>query len=56
MDTFGDKLKKLREKKGLSQISLSKLSGVSRVNISAYETNRRNPKVKTIGKLAFYVL
>ena len=41
---FGDRLKKLREDKGLTQAELGKLIGVSDRVIGYYESNDRIPK------------
>jgi len=41
---FGDRLKKLREDKGLIQVELGKLIGVSDRVIGYYESNDRIPK------------
>lgn len=41
---FGDRLKKLRKEKGLSQESLGKVLNISRRVIGYYESNERFPK------------
>ena len=41
---FKDILKKLRERKGLSQEELAKATGLSKSAISMYENGRREPK------------
>lgn len=51
--TFGEKLKKLRESRGLTVNQLAIYSGVSSASISRYETGERGtPKPPTIEKLA----
>ena len=37
-------LKRLRERKGLTQVQLSDKTGVHQQTISAYETGRKNPR------------
>lgn len=36
-ETFGQRLKRIRKKKGLSQTELAKITGISNVTLSAYE-------------------
>lgn len=50
-DTFGQRLKKLRLIKGLSQYDLSKLTGVQRGMISSYELEQFYPTIYSINKL-----
>ena len=50
---MGYKIKEMREKRGISQEELSKLSNVSRVTISQLENNEsKNASVKTLLKIA----
>ncbi len=49
---FAEKLKKLREEKGISQQILSDLSGINKMLISKYETGRSTPNMENLGKLA----
>ncbi len=51
---FGDKLKKLRTEKGLTQEELSRFLNVSRVTIAGYETNRKEPDFEKVLFLAKY--
>ena len=44
-DLFGDKLKKIRIERELSQQQLADLLGTSKQVISRYETNQRTPKI-----------
>lgn len=44
-ELFGDKLKKLRLERELSQQQLADLLGTSKQVISRYETNQRTPKI-----------
>lgn len=49
----GNKLKKLREEKGLSLTKLSKLTGISKSYLSLLEHDvHRNPILEIIGKIA----
>lgn len=48
METFGQRLKKLRIEKGIGQIELSKLIGVGKSIISQWELDRCEP---TLSKL-----
>jgi transcriptional regulator with XRE-family HTH domain len=45
-------LKKIRQDKGLSQLKLSKLSGVAQSSISEIESGKSNPNISTLRKLA----
>ena len=47
MVDFGEKLAKLRENKGLSQVQFAELLGVTKGMISAYETSVRMPSQAT---------
>ncbi|WP_299896713.1 helix-turn-helix transcriptional regulator [uncultured Aquimarina sp.] len=49
---IGNKLKKIRTKKGLTQTELSEISGVSYIQIGRYENNISKPTSKIIKKLA----
>lgn len=50
--TFGDKLKKIRNEKGMSQDELASLLGTSKQVISRYETNQRTPKITVVSEYA----
>ena len=50
-DTFGQRLKKLRLIKGLSQYGLSELTGVQRGMIASYELEQFYPTIDSINKL-----
>ena len=50
--TFGEKLKKIRTDKGLSQDELAEILGTSKQVISRYETNQRVPKVTVVSDYA----
>ena len=46
------RLREIRERKGLSQVQLEKLSGVHRVCISRYEHGTKKPGVDSLKRLA----
>jgi transcriptional regulator with XRE-family HTH domain len=52
MATFGERLKLLREEKGLSQAELGKLYNLSQSTIAYYETNNKQPSNETLQNLA----
>lgn len=49
---FGNRIKKLRIKNGLSQTELADKTGVSEQAISFYENGKRHPKIETWQKIA----
>ena len=49
---FGDKLKKIRESKGISQAILAKNINVSQQAIASWEVNRSSPSPETIKIIA----
>jgi transcriptional regulator with XRE-family HTH domain len=51
---LGDRLKRLREEKGISQLELAKVLNLSNVMLSRYEKNKRSPDYETLSKLADY--
>jgi len=51
---FGDKLKGLREKKGLTQAELGKIFSVSEAAIYFYENNKRPPTYYLLNEIANY--
>lgn len=48
----GDRIKKLRNELFISQQELAQRIGVSKQAVFCYESNKRNPEIKTIGALA----
>ena len=50
--TFGDRIRELRDAKGWTQDDLADAAQVHRVTVAKYETGRLEPKSKTLGKLA----
>ena len=51
-ESTGEKLKKIRLEKGLTQKDLAKLCNMYESQIRKYETSRANPKIETLQKLA----
>ena len=49
---FAQKLKLLREEKGLSQQDLAGRAGINKMLISKYETERSTPSMENLGKIA----
>ena len=52
--SIGDNIKKLRESKGLSQVELGKIAGVSDKAVSTWENNIKTPRMGVIQKLSDY--
>lgn len=52
MQTFSDRLKAVREKRGYSQKELALKTGIGRSALSLYETQRREPDIATLVRLA----
>lgn len=51
---FGERLRLLREENSLTQLELSKQTGIGNVTLSQYEKGTRNPDKDTIIKIAEY--
>lgn len=51
-NSFGNRIKELRIKNGLSQTELADKTGVSEQAISFYENGKRHPKIETWQKIA----
>ncbi|MCS1351190.1 helix-turn-helix domain-containing protein [Mechercharimyces sp. CAU 1602] len=49
---LGDRLRKLRSRRKISQQELSHRLNINRVTYSQYETNRRHPDYETLQKLS----
>lgn len=54
MDNFATRLKELRTEKGLSQVQLSKATGLSRSVIGYWESGKKHPTSTAIITLAKY--
>lgn len=52
MNTLGKNIKQSRMSKGLSQIELSNLLGVSQTSVAHYEKGTRQPTIETLVKLS----
>ena len=50
--TVGERIKKIREQKGIKQKDLAEKLGISYVMLSQYERGVRTPKYKTVDKIA----
>ena len=54
METFANRIRELREEKGISQTQLSQAMGLNSRTISNYERGLREPDFKTLKKLCDY--
>ena len=45
----GDRLKNLREQKGMTQTELADLINVTKVSVCCYESGKRTPSLETLG-------
>ena len=52
VDGIGKRIKELREKKGYKQEEVSKMTGISRSSIAAYEVDRETPTYANLIKMA----
>jgi len=50
--TIGEKIKRIRKEKGLTQKKLGQLCGINEVQIRQYEIGKANPKIETVDKIA----
>ena len=50
--TIGERIKKIRKEKGLTQKSLGEKCGINEVQIRHYEIGKSTPKISTIEKIA----
>jgi transcriptional regulator with XRE-family HTH domain len=44
-ETFGQRLKRIRREKKLTQLKLEKMSGISHHSISNYEKGKKSPNI-----------
>lgn len=54
MDTFAERIKELRQERGLSQEALGAMIGVSKYSIHTYEKGKNYPEMKSFMALAEY--
>ncbi len=52
--TIGERIRKLRKEKGMTQKELGNILGVSISTVGMYEAGKRMPAPETIGKIADY--
>ena len=52
MGTFGQRLRELRNQRGISQNELSKYIGVSKSSVNMYERDEREPSFETLEAIA----
>lgn len=48
IESFGQQLRKLRKARGLTQLGLARLLGISRKSVNLYEKNKRIPDSRTL--------
>jgi transcriptional regulator with XRE-family HTH domain len=51
---LGKNLKHFRKAKGVTQVQLAKDLGIDKSTIACYETNRNEPNIDMLKKLALY--
>ena len=54
MPTFGERLRLLRNGKGLSQLDFAKQISLSKSSVNMYERNEREPNLETLERIADY--
>lgn len=54
MNSFGARLKKLRQNKGITQKELSRDLGISQSAVAYYENDRNQPDFEMVSKIAIY--
>lgn len=52
---IGDRLKALREERGIRQVDLANAIGVALTTISGYELNTRVPRIEVLTKISHHV-
>ena len=55
-ETFGQRLKRLRKKQGMTQAKLGDVVKVSAVTVNRWEQNTRQPRIEEIKSLLLLVL
>lgn len=54
MKTFGERLRQLRNFRGIGQVALAKAIGVSKAIVSLWENNLREPTVSNLRALVLF--
>ncbi len=54
MSSFGERLRELREEKGITQMELARFLSLANSTVSQYEADKREPDSSTLQKLADY--
>ena len=49
---IGERIRKIRIEKGMTQKEIAEKCGINDANIRKYESGRQNPKIDTIEKIA----
>lgn len=49
---LGDTIHRLRKQKGVAQIELAKMAGITQAYLSGIENNKREPNLSTLKKLS----
>ena len=49
---FGENLRRIRQEKGLTQLQLAKMVGVTQPNIAQYERGSKQPTIPTASAIA----
>jgi len=52
MKTIGERIRKLREEKGIDQTELAEISGIKNETISRIELNKTKPKIEYLEKIS----
>lgn len=52
MESMGDRIKRLREKKGMTQKELAAAVNITEASLSRYENNLRDPRPEILARLA----
>lgn len=52
MESMGDRIKRLREKKGMTQKELAAAANITEASLSRYENNLRDPRPEILARLA----
>lgn len=53
--TIGERIQQLRKEKGITQKELAEKLNLAEITIRQYETNKREPKITTLSKIAKFL-